>query len=353
MRDPVAPTAGHPWPGSALRGGLMVAALALVTVVVTAMAPVAVAAPPVVRQDAPSGPDLETRLARVERVVGGQGLLDLLSQVERLNREVKQLRGELESQGHTLGQVQLDKRRLEAEVATLKAGLAGMAPGLAVGGVPGGILPGAAAAVDAPSAPVVGDAPAIPAAAPITAPPAEAPSVPLPPAQALAGPAELPRPVSPDLPVPEPVVPADAPVGPAVAAVAPTPASPDEAAAYREAFSLLKAGEYDQAIAGFEAYLANFPTGPNADNAQYWLGEAHHVNRRFEPAIAHYRQLVANFPQSAKLTHARLKIGDCLYELGRREEAEQELKALVAEHPTSTAARLAEERLERWRLTRG
>ncbi|HAZ61748.1 MAG TPA: tol-pal system protein YbgF [Gammaproteobacteria bacterium] len=347
MRGAVVSTARHPRAGTALQGGLMVAALTLALV-----APIAAAAPPVVRQDAASGPDLETRLARVERVVGGQGLLDLLSQVERLNREVKQLRGELESQGHTLGQVQLDKRRLEAEVATLKAGLAGMAPGLAAGGVPGGILPGAATA-DAPSAPVVGDAPATPATAPITAPPVEAPSVPLPPVQALAGPAELPQPVSPDLPVPEPVVPADAPVAPPVAAVAPDAASPDEAAAYREAFSLLKAGEYDQAIAGFEAYLASFPTGPNADNAQYWLGEAHHVNRRFEPAIAHYRQLVANFPQSAKLTHARLKIGDCLYELGRREEAEQELKALVAEHPTSTAARLAEERLERWRLTRG
>jgi len=165
-------------------------------------------------------------------------------------------------------------------------------------------------------------------------------------------------PVSPDQPVPEPEVPPGASIdvptdAPPAVSVVPAPAAADEAAAYRDAFSLLKAGEYDQAIAGFQAYLSAFPDGPNADNAQYWLAEAHHVNRRFEQAIEHYRKLVANFPQSAKLTHARLKTGDCLFELGRREEAEAELKALVAEHPTSTAARLAEERLERWRLSRG
>jgi tol-pal system protein YbgF len=357
-----------------------VTGLGLLAALVLLPGPAAEAAAPVVRQDAPGGPDLETRLSRVERVIGGQGLLDLLNQIERLNREVKQLRGELESQAHALGQMQLDRQRLEAEVATLRAGLAGMAPGLAAGGVPGGILPGAAAGpAGAPEAPTA--VPAVPppdpalaappgpgaaaVAPPAAGAPAEPPLVPAPPPAPLAGLPEatagagpLPGgPVSPDAPVPEPVVPAEAaepaPGAPPPAAVTAYRSPAEEAAAYRDAFSLLKAGEYDQAIAGFEYYLATFPAGPNADNAQYWLGEAHHVNRRFEQAIEYYRGLVAKHPESAKLTHARLKIGDCLFELGRREEAVRELEALVAEHPTSTAARLAEERLERWRAARG
>jgi len=86
----------------------------------------AMAEAPVVRQDAGGRPDLETRLTRVERVVGGQGLLDLLSQVERLNRELKQLRGavddhersavETNQRADALGYAQLHDRRRQGGI---------------------------------------------------------------------------------------------------------------------------------------------------------------------------------------------------------------------------------------------
>ena len=70
----------------------------------------------------PSGGDIEARLARVERLVQSQGLLDLLSQVQDLQRQIKQLRGSIEEQGHRLqlltakqGQLYVDiDRRLQA-----------------------------------------------------------------------------------------------------------------------------------------------------------------------------------------------------------------------------------------------
>lgn len=294
----------------------------LAALVLAACTHTVMGAAPVVSDEAPkkgAQADVETRLQRLERVVSGNGLIDLLNQVERLNEEVKRLRGELDQQTYQIEQLKVENREFATRLQQLP-----QPPAAPV-----------ATTVDPAVAPPGAVAPALPTdpeAAAATPPPAADPEAFLPGAA-----------VSPDQPVPEPVVPADAPV-------ATTPVVPvaDEDAAYKNAFSLLKAGQYDSAIQGFQQYLAAFPKGRNADNAQYWMAEAHHVSRRFEPAVVEYRKLIANYPQSPKLTHAMLKTGDCLHELGRKDEAIAELTALVRDHPDTTAARLAKERLERW-----
>jgi len=50
----------------------------------------------------PAGLSLEQRLERLERVLDNQSLSDILLQLQRLQQEVRQLRGELEVQGHAL-----------------------------------------------------------------------------------------------------------------------------------------------------------------------------------------------------------------------------------------------------------
>jgi tol-pal system protein YbgF len=116
---------------------------------------------------------------------------------------------------------------------------------------------------------------------------------------------------------------------------------------YRYAFNLLKGGQHNESIAAFNSFLAQYPKSPHADNAQYWLGEAYYVKRQFEPAIAEYEKLVENYPRSQKLTHALLKIGYSYQELGRIEEAKDSYQNLKSRYPGTTAARLAEERLQR------
>ena len=61
---------------------------------------------------------LEERLASIEAIVKGQGLLDLLSQVERLNQELSQLKGELEVANHNLTITQQRQRDLYADTDT-------------------------------------------------------------------------------------------------------------------------------------------------------------------------------------------------------------------------------------------
>ena len=120
-----------------------------------------------------------------------------------------------------------------------------------------------------------------------------------------------------------------------------------EQAAYQRAFDLLKEGRYEQAAKGFQAFLAEYPTGHYADNAQYWLGEAYYVTRQFQPALTEFRKLKENHPASSKLTHAMLKIGYIHDEMGNVDKARKALNELVTNHPNTTAARLASERLRR------
>jgi TolA-binding protein len=63
-----------------------------------------------------------------------------------------------------------------------------------------------------------------------------------------------------------------------------------------------------------------------------------------------YQKLVANYPDSQKLTHSMLKIGYTYYELGQMDQARTVLEDLKTRYPGTTAARLAEERLQRMKL---
>lgn len=55
---------------------------------------------------------LEERLAAIEAIIRGQGLLDLLSQVEQLNQELSRVKGELEVATHNISSTQQRQRDL-------------------------------------------------------------------------------------------------------------------------------------------------------------------------------------------------------------------------------------------------
>lgn len=116
--------------------------------------------------------------------------------------------------------------------------------------------------------------------------------------------------------------------------------------AYRDAFGLLKAGKYDESIEAFNLFLLDYPNSEYSDNAQYWLGETYFVKQEYAPAIDEYRKLIANHPASKKQSHALLKIGYSFQRLGELDKAQAVLKDLTVRYPGTTAARLAQERIQ-------
>ncbi|HLS80272.1 MAG TPA: tol-pal system protein YbgF [Steroidobacter sp.] len=119
----------------------------------------------------------------------------------------------------------------------------------------------------------------------------------------------------------------------------------DDRANYQAAFDLLKDGKYDQAISGFRQFLQTFPDSRLADNAQYWLGEAHYVTRKYTEALRHFRTVLEKYPDSRKTPDALLKVGYCNYELKNWTEARSALGQVVQRFGDTTAARLASQRL--------
>jgi tol-pal system protein YbgF len=121
--------------------------------------------------------------------------------------------------------------------------------------------------------------------------------------------------------------------------------SGDDRANYQAAFDLLKDAKYPEAINAFKQYLSTFPNGPLADNAQYWLGEAHYVTKQYPDALRDFRTVLEKYPESRKIPDALLKIGYCNYELKNWGEARSALGQVVQRFGDTTAARLASQRL--------
>ncbi len=132
------------------------------------------------------------------------------------------------------------------------------------------------------------------------------------------------------------------------AATAADPAA--ERDTYQAAFNLLKAGQYEKAIGAFQSFLASYPSGSFTDNAQYWLGEANYVTRRFEVAEQEFTKVLAQHPDSSKSADAMLKLGYTYYELSNWEAARKTLEGVISRFPNTTVGRLAENRLQKMRL---
>ena len=137
-----------------------------------------------------------------------------------------------------------------------------------------------------------------------------------------------------------------------VAGTAPTApvVSGNERAEYDIAFDALKRAQYADASKKFEAFLAKYPRGEFADNANYWLGESYYVTQRYQQALKTFQGLMASFPQSKKAPDSLLKVGYCHYQLGDKAKASSTFKTVMERYPDQPVAKLAEGRLRMLQL---
>ena len=254
-------------------------------------------------------PSTKERLDSIERKLDSRGLLELLNRVEQMQRDVQQLRGDIEVQAHTLEDMQRRQREqyldIDRRLQQFETGQVGTAP----------IPP-----------------------APMSSPPQTSTSVPPLPT------GSLPLTSQPAMP------PLAVPPGAASAPAAPltlTPGTPEQKAEYDTALAILREGRYAEAAEAFNRFLAANPASSYSDNASYWLGETYYVTRDFDRALATFRGLASNYPDSPKVSDGRLKMGYIYYEKKDWANARQELETVASQYPGSTAARLADDRLRR------
>jgi tol-pal system protein YbgF len=250
---------------------------------------------------AASKAELEARIQQLERKLDSRSLVDLMDQLTAMQKDVRQLRGEIEVQTHSMETLQKRQRDLYLDIDRrlhrLEAGGVQGRSSTPAAATAGPVGSGEAAATDVPLAAdsneqTTGAAKATDAAT------------------AVLDPAE-------------------------------------ERKSYDRALEFLKEGRYTEASPAFQDFLKQYPGSSYADNAQYWLGEVFYVTRKFQAALTEFENVVNNYPDSTKVADAKLKIGYIHYELKDWDKARQALSQVVQAFPTTTSARLAQERLDR------
>jgi len=122
--------------------------------------------------------------------------------------------------------------------------------------------------------------------------------------------------------------------------------SSTEQSVYGQAFDALKAGSYSVAIAGFQDFLKQYPTSSLAPNAQYWLGEAHYVNRDFAAAESAFQAVLDKWPSSGKAPDAMLDLGNTQLAQGKTAKGRATLHRVVSQYAGTDAANRAQTRLK-------
>jgi len=175
------------------------------------------------------------------------------------------------------------------------------------------------------SMPPQGAAPAV--AVDPNAPPASTSSAP--------GPTGAPTPGGSTLP---PVVAAGPPANPA--------AGMSPGRLWDMAFSDYAAGQWPLAIQGFETYIRAFPKSEQADDAQFYIGEAYQLDGKMREALAAYERVASDYPQSNRAADSYYKRGVIYNTLNQPDKAREMFETTIKQFPTSESSRLAKQLLD-------
>ncbi len=248
--------------------------------------------------------------ARSNSSVSTKTLFEMMGRLEQMQVEVQQLTGKVEEQTNQINELKkrqntmysdFDERMQNIES---KAGNAGQSD---TESAPEQMAPTAAAETKEPASNPAPPSPVVPAAPKATNPVAQV------------QPKQLPPPVQ---------------------------VASDEKQDYQHAYDALRNGHTSQSIGEFDAFLAKYPAGGLANNAQYWLGEAYRVNQDTDSARKAFTRVIENYPGGAKVPDALLKLGYIEIEQKNPAKAREFLSRVTTEFPGTSAALLASKKLQ-------
>jgi tol-pal system protein YbgF len=234
---------------------------------------------------------IEQRLAEIEAITKGQGLLDMQNQIEGLKQEVAKLKGELELASHNVNLTQQRQKDLygdaDARLRKLEQG-----------------QPGANASANHNSVPAVEVPPASVAA---------------------------------------PVV----PVAAAPVASTPEPAKNSQEYQLLElAHGLAKEAKYKDAFNAYDKFLKDYLNSAYAPDAMYGLGYAQFALKNYKSAMATQQKLLDAHPDSPRAADALFNIANSQFQLGMVPAAKKTLRDLLAKYPNSEVIPAAQKRLK-------
>lgn len=112
-------------------------------------------------------------------------------------------------------------------------------------------------------------------------------------------------------------------------------------------YAVYTAGQYDLAVDGFEAYIRSFPTSPQADDAQLYIGHSLYSAGKYADAAAALQRVITSYPQSDSVPAAYYKMGLAYEALKQFGPARQAFETVIKNHPASIEATMSRQSLVR------
>lgn len=119
----------------------------------------------------------------------------------------------------------------------------------------------------------------------------------------------------------------------------------DEQIQYLAAYDLIKNKRFNDAITAMQTFVIQYPNGGYTANAHYWLGELYMTQKDFDKANAQFDIVLTQFPSSNKAAPSLLKSAFALSSSGKKQEAIARLKKVIKQYPDTQPAKMAEEKL--------
>ncbi|MBZ4200853.1 MAG: tetratricopeptide repeat protein [Methylotenera sp.] len=232
---------------------------------------------------------IEQRLAEIEAITKGQGLLDMQNQIEALKQELAKVKGELELASHNVNLTQQRQKDLygdaDARLRKLEQGQLGSTANVSP-----------TAATESP--------PATSAA------------------------------------------PAAASAGPSVGST-PEPAKNSQEYQLLElANGLAKEAKYKDAFNAYDKFLKDYPNSTYAADAMYGLGYAQFALKNYKSAMATQQKLLDAHPDHPRAADALFNMANSQFQLGLVPAAKKTLRDLIAKFPGSEVIPAAQKRLK-------
>lgn len=123
--------------------------------------------------------------------------------------------------------------------------------------------------------------------------------------------------------------------------------SSEERKAYEQIQDLIQEDKkYDEAIGELYDFISEYPEGDLTVNAYYWLGEVYLVKPQLDQAKQAFTIVATRYQDHRKAPDALYKLGVVHDRMDEKDQAERYMKRVVEQYGTSQAAGLAKKYLE-------
>jgi tol-pal system protein YbgF len=112
-------------------------------------------------------------------------------------------------------------------------------------------------------------------------------------------------------------------------------------------YAVYTGGQFDLAVEGFQSFIRTFPTSPQADDAQLYIGHSLYSAGKYPEAVTALQRVISNYPQSDSVPTAYYKLGSTYEAMKQFDAARKAYETVIKNYPKGVDATLAQQSLMR------